>query len=64
MWAGGTVAARHNYNIMKKTVKDVEKLSASSVKYLKVGLYYLSIPAVVAVGLKTIDIMRWFQPSV
>lgn len=48
---------------MKRTVKDVEKLSTNSIKYLKLGLYYLSLPVVVAVGLKTIDFMRWTQPA-
>jgi hypothetical protein len=40
---------------MKKTVKDISKLSESSVKYLKISLYYLTIPLVVAFGVKTID---------
>lgn len=50
--------------IMKRTVKDVEKLGQSSIKYIKMGLYYLTIPIVVAVGAKTIDFMRFTSPQI
>jgi hypothetical protein len=40
---------------MKKTVKDLEKAGASSIKWLKTGLYYLYLPAVVLIGLTSVD---------
>lgn len=40
---------------MKKTVKDLEKAGASSIKWLKAGLYYLYLPAVILIGLKTVN---------
>ena len=49
---------------MKRTVKDVEKLGESSIKYIKMGLYYLTIPIVVAVGVKTVDFFRLVQPQI
>jgi hypothetical protein len=48
---------------MKRTVKDVEKLGQSSVRYIKLGLYYLTIPIVVAVGAKTMDLLRFMPPQ-
>ena len=54
----------HNYNIMKKTVRDIEKLSEKSVKYIKLGLYYLAIPTVLALGVKTVDLLRFTQPQI
>lgn len=48
---------------MKRTVKDVEKLGQSSVKYIKMGLYYLTIPIVVAIGAKTVDLLRFTSPQ-
>jgi hypothetical protein len=41
---------------MKKTIKDLEKMSDSSMKWLKWGLYYVYLPVVVVVGIRTI---RW-----
>jgi hypothetical protein len=49
---------------MKKTVRDIEKLSDKSVKYIKMGLYYLAIPAVLALGAKTVDLLRFGQPQI
>lgn len=49
---------------MKRTVKDIEKIGNSTVQIVKRGLYYLSVPVVIVVGLRSIDIARWFQPSV
>jgi hypothetical protein len=40
---------------MKKTVKDIEKLSEGGVKWLKAGLYYIYLPVVLIVGLKTVN---------
>jgi hypothetical protein len=40
---------------MKKTIKDLEKLSESSVKWAKTGLYYFFLPVVIVVGLKTVN---------
>ena len=48
---------------MKKTIKDIEKLSGKGISLLKAGLYYLSVPIVVGIGLKTIDFARFFQPE-
>jgi hypothetical protein len=41
---------------MKKTLKDINKLAAQGVSYLKAGIYYLAIPVVFGLGLKT---MNW-----
>jgi hypothetical protein len=49
---------------MRRTVKDVEKLGGKSFKYIKMGLYYLTIPVVVAVGVHSIDFLRWTQPQI
>lgn len=40
---------------MKQTIKDVQRLSKSSVKLIKMGIYYLAIPLFVAVGLQTVS---------
>ena len=40
---------------MKKTIKDIEKLSDGSIKWFKKGLYYAFFPIVLIVGLKTVD---------
>lgn len=45
----------YNSTNMKKTVRDLEKAGASSIKWLKAGLYYLYLPAVVLIGLRTVD---------
>lgn len=39
---------------MKKTVRDLEKAGSSSVKWFKSGVYYLYLPAVLILGLKTV----------
>lgn len=48
---------------MKKTVKDINKLTTQGVKYLKAGVYYLTVPIVLGLGLKSIDFSRMFVPS-
>lgn len=47
---------------MKKTVKDIEKLTEGGIKWLKSGLYYLYLPVVIAVGLKTVRMENFFGP--
>jgi len=41
---------------MKKTIKDLEKASASAVSWFKYAVYYLYMPAVLALGAST---MNW-----
>jgi len=41
---------------MKKTIKDLEKIKDSSMKWFKAGLYYLTVPVVLFVGFRTV---RW-----
>ena len=48
---------------MKKTIKDIEKASGKGISYFKFGLYYLFVPIVVGIGLKTADLGRFFQPE-
>ena len=43
---------------MKKTVRDLNKLTSQGVSYLKAGLYYLAVPIVLGLGLKTMDLQR------
>lgn len=40
---------------MKKTRRDIEKAGTASFKWVKTGIYYIFIPIVVAVGLKTVS---------
>lgn len=49
---------------MKKTVRDLEKLGGKSVGYLKTGLYYLFVPAVVVLGLKSMDLSKLMNQSI
>lgn len=49
---------------MKKTIRDIEKMSGKGASYFKAGLYYLFVPVVVGLGLKTIDLSRFFQAEV
>ena len=46
---------------MKKTVRDLEKMGGTSVSYLKKGIYYLFVPTVIALGVKTVDLSRLTQ---
>ena len=46
---------------MKKTVRDIEKMSGKGVGYLKTGLYYLFVPLVIGMGLKTVDLSKFIQ---
>ena len=39
---------------MKKTVRDLQKVSSSSIGWLKTGAYYLYLPTVLILGLKTV----------
>lgn len=55
---------------MKKTVKDIEKIGESGVKWLKASLYYIYLPVVLIVGLKTLNMdslrgpaQMWFMCS-
>jgi hypothetical protein len=48
---------------MKKTVKDLSKMSSQGISYLKAGIYYLTVPVVIGLGLKTIDFSRIFAPA-
>lgn len=48
---------------MKKTVKDIEKISESGVKWLKASLYYLYLPVVLIVGLKTVNLDNFRGPA-
>lgn len=41
---------------MKKTLKDIEKISDSGMKWLKSGLYYIYLPIVILVGFKTVNL--------
>lgn len=41
---------------MKKTLKDIEKISNTGVKWLKEGLYYIYLPVVVVLGFKTLNL--------
>lgn len=49
---------------MQKTIRDLEKAGGKGVSYFKLGLYYLFVPVVVGMGLKTVDFSRFFQPDV
>jgi hypothetical protein len=40
---------------MKKTIKDLEKASSAAVSWFKYAVYYLYMPAVVALGASTIN---------
>jgi len=46
---------------MKKTRRDIEKAGSASFKWVKTGIYYIFIPVVVVVGLKT---MTFSKPEV
>ena len=46
---------------MKKTLKDLNKLGSQGVSYLKAGIYYLAIPVVIGLGLKTMDFTNIFK---
>jgi len=46
--------------LMKKTVKDLNKLTSQGVSYLKAGIYYLAFPVIFGLGLKTMDLQRMF----
>lgn len=48
---------------MKKTVKDINKLTTQGISYLKAGVYYLTVPIVLGLGLQSIDFARIFTPS-
>ncbi len=48
---------------MKKTIKDIEKYGTTTYNYLKTGIYYLFIPVVVGMGLKSIDFTKIFAPQ-
>lgn len=48
---------------MKKTVKDISKLTSQGVSYLKAGVYYLAVPIVLGLGLQTVDFSRMFAPG-
>jgi hypothetical protein len=48
---------------MKKTLKDIEKLRDSGIKWLKSGLYYLYLPLVLVVGLKTVNLENFLGPA-
>jgi hypothetical protein len=49
-----------NVLLMKKTVKDLNKLTSQGVSYLKAGIYYLAVPVIFGLGLKTMDLQRIF----
>lgn len=49
---------------MKKTVRDLEKAGGQGIKYFKAGVYYLFVPIVIGMGLKTVDLSRYFQQPV
>jgi hypothetical protein len=40
---------------MKKTLKDIEKIGNSTVSWIKTGIYYLYLPVVLIVGIKTVN---------
>lgn len=40
---------------MKKTIKDLEKATSTAVSWLKAAVYYLAMPVVLGLGLKTVD---------
>jgi hypothetical protein len=46
---------------MKKTVRDIEKMSGKGVGYLKTGLYYLFVPVVIGLGIKSINFSKFMQ---
>jgi hypothetical protein len=48
---------------MKKTIKDIEKLGDGGIKWLKSGLYYLYLPVVLVVGLKTVNWENFLGPA-
>jgi len=48
---------------MKKTVKDINKLTTQGISYLKAGVYYLTVPIVLGLGLQSLDFARMFAPS-
>lgn len=50
--------------IMQKTIRDLEKAGTKGISYFKFGLYYLFVPVVVGMGLKTVDFSRFFQSDV
>lgn len=46
---------------MKKTVRDLEKAGSSSIKWLKAGTYYLYLPVLLALGLRTVKWEAFFS---
>ena len=48
---------------MKKTIRDLEKVGNSSVKWLKNGIYYLYLPTILILGLKTVKWEAFFPAA-
>ena len=46
---------------MKKTVRDLEKAGSNSIKWLEAGTYYLYLPVVLVLGLKTVKWEAFFS---
>jgi len=47
---------------MKKTVRDIEKISEGGIKLLKSSLYYLYLPLALIIGLKTVNWDNFLGP--
>jgi len=45
---------------MKKTVRDLEKAGSNGIKWLKAGTYYLYLPTVIFMGLRTVKWEAFF----
>jgi len=48
---------------MKKTAKDLEKLGEAAIKWVKLGLYYIYIPIVLYVGIKTVKMENFMNAA-
>jgi len=48
---------------MKKTIKDIEKISEVAISYAKSGLYYLFIPVILVIGFSTMNRGKSLEPQ-
>jgi hypothetical protein len=48
---------------MKKTIRDIEKAGGESVKWFKTGVYYLYLPTVLFLGLRSVNWAALFNQA-
>ena len=44
---------------MKQTVRDIQNIGEQVFRHTKAGLYYLSIPLVLLVGMRTVNLANY-----